>query len=132
MSRILIPSMSPACFSWLYTFLSSGLGVGSPLGWLCASMRAYVLFVTAVLKTLRGCTRLAFSVPMVMISRAMTRIFVFMWKAMKISLSAFLMSCSCWYMSWAVTTLGASVLLYLWTMQLMKDGILCHLFEFLL
>ena len=62
-SNSVTPSSSPACCRRSARARSSPLGVGSPLGWLCAMTNAAAFDKQAALKTSRGWTRDASRVP---------------------------------------------------------------------
>lgn len=62
-SWIGMSSSRPAATSWLVIALSSALGVGSPLGWLCTSTKLAARSAIASRNTSRGCTRLELRMP---------------------------------------------------------------------
>ena len=68
-SNTKIPTSSPAFRKRSVTVRSSALGVGSPLGWLCARIAEAAPAAMAGRNTSRGCTRLALIVPREMVSQ---------------------------------------------------------------
>jgi len=54
LSKTFIPNSSPVSFNFLFIFKSSGLGVGSPLGWLWTRIIFEEAFRMAGRKTSRG------------------------------------------------------------------------------
>src|SRR3989304_5889188 len=76
-SKTEIPKSSPAALSRLVMVKSSSDGIGSPDGWLCASMIDAALVRMAGLKTSLGCTKDDVSVPIDTVLMAVIRFFPF-------------------------------------------------------
>ena len=71
-SRTFIPICSPASISRFVALMSSWLGCGSPLGWLCRRITEFAASSIANLNISRGWNTLALSVPSKMVASAIT------------------------------------------------------------
>src|SRR3972149_9190773 len=87
-SKTGIPKSSPAALSRVVMLKSSSDGVGSPDGWLCASMIDAALVRMAGLKTSLGCTKDDVRVPTDTVLMAVIRFFPFNMITKQCSLSA--------------------------------------------
>src|SRR3972149_1279895 len=87
-SKTGIPKSSPAALSRVVMLKSSSDGVGSPDGWLCASMIDAALVRMAGLKTSLGCTKDDVRVPIDTVLMAVIRVFPFNMITKQCSLSA--------------------------------------------